>query len=966
MNRISMISPRGVSDSSASGFDGSSSDFSHRRNLFPDGDVDEDSVDSFQHLLSKCCQLGSVDEDPTTTRRETLQKQSAEFAGPGKSQPTSLSAKVLALGNDEESDDSTAQPPPFDSVIRDELTLDEDGFQRNLSDIVTQTTASTLYKRDGLQCGVQAGEGGDDKAKSWSVHEKSASIVDPSSRASTPTKPISNTARIEECDVSDVSEDQINYSAEFSGAFGLIENDEGKNASGKRITREVSSKTSTSSELYESELKTLQTELQILEDQIHAKKIDRQLAIKEREIETLKSHRARLYEKIRSEKVETRRSTRKKIKDVVGDEDCPAEDPALEEYPESDDESEEGNGDVKRDAKQRVVGYPSELVGTNSISKQSVTANNECRQVDTVGKVFSRCRSNLSNSSNSIVLDDTRESQTIPVITPRADLVFSAAINDSLSASKEKGATSASPEVFQSDLFSSSKVLGSDEGESVEADHKGSSDDLTPASKKSTPGKKPKLSKLGLKRSLGLKKSRAVEAIKPKDAKDATFGRNDDSGLPESPSSQWSANSKRIRSVIGMKEGSKSKKDVVAIKSDDPKPKSRDKISTTPVAEIVHGPTEDVCNDAIRADGHAGAVGKNAVPSALSSRIGKPRFMRKASPKKVDKIPLLDVFMRTAVKRHNSDEPSVSSIEKLVNSMAIDVSSVTGEVEFASSKAKELFLCKLSPIRSAKDGLDPAKLEVRSGSCATESLSMTDESISLNVTGSSTPLSKRSVNILPATPPTPTRNGESWNITQSFLFGAACPPSPSASILGRLPLKRDNSVSETIECQLDNTYTGEEAVSVSVELMVTGHENDSSEKGSVENVELPQMPPPVNRKLEYDMDDIGFGESICRTPFQSRPIEIATSSRPPPRKLSARDEVEIGREFSSAKLSAFSIQSSFLRQSRCSVNDGKRKNKLSKAASKKPSLAGRGETCGGVENNNSNNESIEIPLGSAF
>ena len=801
MNRRSMISPRGVSDSSASGFDGSSSDFGHRR-------VDDDSVDSFQYLISKCCQSGLFDEDQTATALQT---------GPGKSQRTSLSAKNTSLGHDEESENSTAQPLPFDLVIRDELTLGGDGFQRNLSDIVTQTTASTVYTRDGVQCGVQGGE-------SSSAHEKSC-------RASTPTTPISNTARTKEC--------------------------------------------------------------------------------------------------LSSEKMERRHSNVEDVKQNAGDEDCnPAEDPALEEYPESDNESEceEGNG------------------------------NNECSQV-----VVSRYSSNLSNSSNSIVKhDDTRESQTIPVISPRADLVFSAAIDDSSSAPKKKGGTASTfPDVFESDLFAFSKVLGSEEGVSVEADRKGSSDDLTPSPKKSVADKK--------------SKPRTDKAMKPKDD---TFGRSDGSGLPESSSSQWRAKPKRIRSVLGMKGDSKSKKDVVPINSDDPKPKSRNKINTTAVAEVGHSRTEYKCEEVCN-DGQAGEVGKNALPSALSSRIRKPRFMRKASPKKVDKIPLLDESMRIAAERHNSDEPSVSSIEKLVNSVAIDISSVTGEVEFASSKAKELFLCELSPIRSAKDGLDPPKLEVRSGSGATESLSMTDESISLNVTGSTTPPSKRSADILPATPPTPTRNGETWNITQSFLFGAASPPSPTASILGRLPLKRYDSVSETIECRLDNTSAGEDAVSVSVGLKVVGHG-----KGNAENIELPQMPPPVQRRLEYDMDEIGFRESLCRTPFQSRPIEIATSpGTPPPRKMSARDEIEIGREFSSAKLNAFSIQSSFLRRSRCSLNDGLRKNKLFVATSKKMSVAGRGETSsvewdnsldvnlpadGGIENAKSNNESIEMPLESAL
>lgn len=316
--------------------------------------------------------------------------------------------------------------------------------------------------------------------------------------------------------------------------------------------------------------------------------------------------------------------------------------------------------------------------------------------------------------------------------------------------------------------------------------------------------------------------------------------------------------------------------------------------------------------------------------------------------------------MRAAVERHNSDEPSVSSIEKLVKSMEVDVSPVTGEVEIASSKSMDLFLCKLSPIRSAKGGLDPARLQVRSGSGATESLSMTDESNSLHVTGTSTPLSKRSADILPATPPTPTKNGETWNITESFLFGAANPPSPSASILGSIPLERDNSVSETIECRLDSTSTGEEGVSVSVELKMVGQGIDSSEKESVQNNELPQfpqLPPRVNRKLEYDMDGI---ESICRTSFQSRPIENATSPRtPPPRKLSVKDEIEMGKELSSAKLSAFSIQSSFLRQSRCTVNDGRRKNQPTKRKDVNLSVDG------GVEITKSNDESIEMPLESA-
>ena len=828
MNRNSMISPRGVSDGSASGLEWSSGGFSHRRNLFPGGDVDDDSVGSFQYLLSKCCQSGFVDEDQTaTTRRETLQKQSDICAGPDKSQRTSLSSKDVDLG-DEESEDSTAQPPPFDSFGRDELTLDEDGFPRNLSDIETQTTTSTFQdrsastsKRNGLQGGVQAGEGGDGKAKSSSVHEKSASTANPMSRASTPTKLISNIRIEEECDVSDVSEDQINYSAEFSGAFGLLERDEVNNASGTRAhfkqlakhgddepTRVASLITSTSSELYESEMKTLQAKQKILEDQINAKKIERQLAIKEREIGMLKSHRARLYEKIRREKIERRRSTPEKFNQAVGDEDRkPAEDPALEEYPESDNESEckEANEDVKRDVKRRADGYPSEQVGTNSISN-SAPANNALSQADTVDNVSSRCRGNLS-SSKSIAHGDTRKSQTIPVITPRAGLAFSAVIDDSSSASNEKGgASSTSPDDFETDVSAPSKVLESEEGESVEADRKGNSDDLTTTAKKSILDKK-----------------------------------------------------------------------------------------------------------------------------SLPSRIKKPRFLRKSSSKNADKIPLLDESMRAAVERHNSDEPSVSSIEKLVKSMEVDVSPVTGEVEISSSKSMDLFLCKLSPIRSSKGGLDPARLQVRSGSGATESLSMTDESNSLHVTGTSTPLSKRSADILPATPPTPTKNGETWNITESFLFGAASPPSPSASILGSIPLERDNSVSETIECRLDSTSTGEEGVSVSVELKMVGQGIDSSEKESAQNNELPQfpqLPPRVNRKLEYDMDGI---ESICRTSFQSRPIGNATSPRtPPPRKLSIKDEIEMGKELSSAKLSAFSIQSSFLRQSRCTVNDGRRKNQPTK------------------------------------
>ena len=155
----------------------------------------------------------------------------------------------------------------------------------------------------------------------------------------------------------------------------------------------------------------------------------------------------------------------------------------------------------------------------------------------------------------------------------------------------------------------------------------------------------------------------------------------------------------------------------------------------------------------------------------------------------------------------------------------------TGDIEVQRPSKKGLFNCSLSPVSTKT----PIQLEggvdvTRTGSnndATTASCSMSSNDMPFDIT----PPTVRFGLPKTKTPPMPTKNGESWNVS-SFLFGITDPPSPSASIIGATPaastplsdgermspsscLREDLDEPLMVECRLN--ASGKMSVNISME-----------------------------------------------------------------------------------------------------------------------------------------------------
>eukprot|EP00571_Detonula_confervacea_P004037 CAMPEP_0172328082 /NCGR_PEP_ID=MMETSP1058-20130122/60159_1 /TAXON_ID=83371 /ORGANISM="Detonula confervacea, Strain CCMP 353" /LENGTH=2000 /DNA_ID=CAMNT_0013045179 /DNA_START=107 /DNA_END=6121 /DNA_ORIENTATION=- len=221
------------------------------------------------------------------------------------------------------------------------------------------------------------------------------------------------------------------------------------------------------------------------------------------------------------------------------------------------------------------------------------------------------------------------------------------------------------------------------------------------------------------------------------------------------------------------------------------------------------------------------------------------------------------------------------------------------------SKRGGLLTCALSPISVMSptdivlESIGDFTARTGSNNDATASCSLTDESNTITFTA--TPPHSH---LRPETPLTPTKIGESWNVVGSFLFGLAEPPSPcdsehfrstpvcssaasterSRSPTTTVATKEDthDSMDEplTFECKLlqdTSSSTGKkQSVNVSMERLADIGEKQgvgNNNKGSPRR--LPQTPPSVNRKLNFDSNN--FRDSLCKASFQSRAIEDVTT-----------------------------------------------------------------------------------------
>ena len=254
------------------------------------------------------------------------------------------------------------------------------------------------------------------------------------------------------------------------------------------------------------------------------------------------------------------------------------------------------------------------------------------------------------------------------------------------------------------------------------------------------------------------------------------------------------------------------------------------------------------------------------------------------------------------------EDSTAKGHEEDLTAIDLDVTP-TGDIEVQTPSKKGLFNCSLSPI-SAKTPPPPSDDKLEDGIDVTRTASNNDATTaSCSMSSNDMPFDITPPTVrfgLPKTPPTPTKNGESWNVS-SFLFGITDPPSPSASIIGATPVAASTPISDEermspssspredldepliVECRLNSS--GKMSVNISMERIVT----DSDDEHPKEDRSQLQPPPPVNRKLEQS-----FNDSLCVDPFQSR-ADITTVY------IDDREYDEDVIDFARAKKNAFDI-----------------------------------------------------------
>ncbi|KAL9189176.1 hypothetical protein ACHAXT_011666 [Thalassiosira profunda] len=299
-------------------------------------------------------------------------------------------------------------------------------------------------------------------------------------------------------------------------------------------------------------------------------------------------------------------------------------------------------------------------------------------------------------------------------------------------------------------------------------------------------------------------------------------------------------------------------------------------------AEKVPVASESSSGDAALNDGKALLLGK----PVQAKKPKKKSFLKRA----FGKSKLSSKGDLEGVVNESSDD-SASDDDDFACGVDLNVT-LTGDVEVLAPSQRKLLDCPLSPIPKS-----PSRrlLDVeRNRSNGTVSMTTTDESAGTVDHAAATPPSRSSVSgqSLPPTPPTPTKIGESWDV--SFLFGLSSPPSPSESIIGATPVKvetpdaaavsrQESGVNETFECELQ----GESAVDIRMEV---GVEDE------------PRPPPKVNRKLSFSAAD-----NLGASPFQPQAVDVATVYRDEKggggRASTTEDEVQLA----TAKLRAFDI-----------------------------------------------------------